>query len=402
MGTTPKDANVEGSGTHFSRYAGDNESEASVEYVRKKAQYQNAKEFYKDKEATSTVGKILNSDAINAKIQDVKDIEVEHINFSSEAALKALKSEGRTSNAYKGLCFFDTDINQPVIFVNTKDYSLNEVKETIFHELEHARQYMKVYKEEGLEGIEKLNQKTAKINKGLSIDDNYVDDVNEIAARNNANSLKAELSNYGQVKTRQTDVTSIPRSNAISRDNSINQGGLDKARVEQRGNNSEIGRSGEEGTSTNTGRPISERAKTITSNQQADDLLNEFVTTTADKESISWKVSADNADEIYTKLMARGVRNLAGVQEAFNKGDVDFVNWVVNKQLAAERLLGDLKAELRLTNADDIVKTNEILDSMTYLAKVSQQLGSAYGRGLNIQKFTNKARSIFATNSLLN
>ena len=37
MGTTPKDANVEGSGTHFSRYAGDNESEASVEYVKRKA-----------------------------------------------------------------------------------------------------------------------------------------------------------------------------------------------------------------------------------------------------------------------------------------------------------------------------------------------------------------------------
>ena len=93
---------------------------------------------------------------------------------------------------------------------------------------------------------------------------------------------------------------------------------------------------------------ISERAKTITSNKQADDLLNEFVATIADKESISWKVSADNADEIYTKLMARGVRNLAGLREAFNKGDVDFVNWVVNKQLAAERLLGDLKAEIFL------------------------------------------------------
>lgn len=37
MGTTPKDANVEGSGTHFSRYAGDNESAASVEYDKRKA-----------------------------------------------------------------------------------------------------------------------------------------------------------------------------------------------------------------------------------------------------------------------------------------------------------------------------------------------------------------------------
>ena len=392
MGTTPKDANVEGSGTHFSRYAGDNESEASVEYVRKKAQYQNAKEFYKDKESTSTVGKILNSDAINAKIQDVKDIRVGHIPFDEEA-LSFIKSQGRTAKDYKGLCSFDIETNQPVIFVNTKDYSLNEVKETIFHELEHARQYMKVYNEEGFEGIQKLNQKTEKINKGLSIDDNYIDDVNEVAARDNANSLKAEMANYSDIKTRTAQNNDELAS--VQQDTTRLEKGTDTAGLEPRGNNSEVGTEGAGSASRHRTTSISERAKTITSNQQADDLLNEFVATTADKESISWKVSADNADEIYTKLMARGVRNLAGLREAFNKGDVDFVNWVVNKQLAAERLLGDLKAELRLTNADDIAKTNEILDSMTYLAKVSQQLGSAYGRGLNIQKFTNKARSIF-------
>ena len=37
LGTTPKNAKVEGSGTHFSRYAGDNEAEIASGYVHKKA-----------------------------------------------------------------------------------------------------------------------------------------------------------------------------------------------------------------------------------------------------------------------------------------------------------------------------------------------------------------------------
>lgn len=49
MGTTPKDANVEGSGTHFSRYAGDNESEASVEYDKRKADKRAKTYTYKNK-----------------------------------------------------------------------------------------------------------------------------------------------------------------------------------------------------------------------------------------------------------------------------------------------------------------------------------------------------------------
>lgn len=332
MGTTPKDANVEGSGTHFSRYAGDNESEASVEYDKRKADKRAKTYTYKNK-----------NENINGLDNGVKQV------FNNKGELLAeIRYAPRGEN-------FEIRMDNYGIEKGSARKALAE----LMRDYPDKTFHWEAINEQSLKSYNHFVEEYPELAKRVQFtDDTPVTAAIDIDKQISYNSEK-------RVINETSDNRSANRRRAITEvrgiDSTANKGNLSEA---ERALYNEWGipinnarrdipesihqpvRTGE--IAYNKVETISERAKTITSNQQADDLLNEFVATTADKESISWKVSANNADEIYTKLMARGVRNLAGLREAFNKGDVDFVNWVVNKQLAAERLLGDLKAEIFL------------------------------------------------------
>ena len=66
-------------------------------------------------------------------------------------------------------------------------------------------------------------------------------------------------------------------------------------------------------------------------------LLEEDIKVNGRPDTRDWKVNLENADSLYARFYERGVTNTTGLKEAISKGDVEYVNMVVEKQLAAEK-----------------------------------------------------------------
>lgn len=413
-GEVPKDGSK-----HFNRYNGTNESEASLGYVKKKADTRaentfiaevetditpqqkltdiNSKidEFVKNETKTDiTIGEIFDENTVD--ITDVKDVTVRKMTFDN-TSLDYLFGDKLT----KG--FTKVEKGQVIIYTNALELTTDEIRENLAHEIAHARQFQKALNgdEEIIKQIEELNH----INKIGSLEERMKHPL-EVEAENNKVKIESELNNNvtnGQANRRNefdNDAqVSTPRFNEPLNENGkliegrSREEGLERTstavRENIKQNRAKISKS----------EPIEQRSQTIKSTQEADKLLDEVIQGD-EKPVITWEVSADNADEIYTKMIDRGITNLAGLKEAISKGDVDYVNMVVSKQLAAERIIGDLRVKLKETPLTDTKTLDEIMDSIAYLTDVSYKLSSAYGRGLNTQKFVGKSRSIFSLSSM--
>lgn len=147
-------------------------------------------------------------------------------------------------------------------------------------------------------------------------------------------------------------------------------------------------------------RPISERLTATDGDlNEVDNIVAETVAKDTELSGTTWKDLAENAEELYERLEAYGMKNLEALKGAFKTGDVDFVNSVTAKALAAERLVGNLREQ-----AAAVMKQNgditEIAESLAYLSDYTSKLASALGRGLNEVKVVNKARTFFSLTTL--
>lgn len=402
-GEVPKDGSK-----HFNRYNGVNESEASLGYVKKKADTragqkveeqtsviketseevtetglkttsENLEEFMSNPERTwASVDTVLNDEAYKAEglLEDYKNIPVKKM--SAEEVVK------ETDDISQTLGYLEVDKNGDIIgILINPNLSKEDAEFVLLHEVRHAQQ-LKEQSKEVIDLVSNIKTHTKEEFKNY-LQNPLEKDADEYAA----NMLQKKKDYYNE---RQRNAESLKKDGADNK--------LETSSKEAR--NNEYRRDGRvDGTTSEKSSSISreQRSQTIKSTQEADKLLDEVIQG-EEKPTITWEVNADNADEIYTKMIDRGITNLAGLKEAISKGDIDYVNMVVSKQLAAERIIGDLRVKLKETPLTDTKTIDEIMDSIAYLTDVSHKLSSAYGRGLNAQKFVGKARSIFSLSSM--
>lgn len=410
-GEVPKD-----SSKHFNRYNGANESEASLSYVKKKA------DTRAGKQKTETKIK-ADEDKYNITTKDVHDTDLTATDGSAD--WKATTVENKNGNSLGHIRY--KDIGNNTLFIDMmENYGkvkgavraavakiLQENPDKTIYWQAISPQSVSSYKhfcEEYPDLVKRVQFEDA--TKEVDVDeifDNLYNTEKEVTNGTEISSSKqsgrsgqtvsGENTSTGTKSNEPNESRNANKASAIGNgERELGSAGNDISQPELRTTNNSNQSRPNTNKSTDT-RPVEQRSQTLKSTQEADKLLEEVIKS-EDKPTITWNVNADNSEEIYTRMKDRGITNLAGLKEAFSKGDIDYVNMVVSKQLAAERIIGDLRVKLKNTPSTDIKALDDIMDSIAYLTDVSHKLSSAYGRGLNAQKFVGKARSIFSLSSM--
>lgn len=390
---------------HFNRYNGLNESEMSLEYVKKKADTRAGKEvetqilkemdeefeanskplkdYVKDLKGNDETLKhkklidLLPDKCFNDVLQDKRNIWVSPLSQDKikEAAEKGLDIFGET--------------NGRTIRINP-ELSEEEIRKTLYHEIEHLNQ-MKAdpnYNEKVVNGLESFEK--------------YEQNQNEIAAIASETNLENIRNNYYANRKGSKDSTNV-RQSSLPTDNDLSE----NIRVGEKGSYEESLRgtstnlSKDDGRSTNpTNRPITERINNADNNlEEVHKVVEEKLANDVPLSGTNWTDLTKDTDEFLKILEEKGITDLTEIKRAFNNGDIDYVNAMTRKALAAEKIIGDLReqAAAMIAKGEDVT---EIAETCFYLSNYVKGLGSGAGRTLNEQKVIKKARKFFELTTL--
>lgn len=393
---------------HFNRYNGINESEISLEYVKKKADTRAGKElekqkildeigedvkpnklndFVNNKELTETAIKDLFDDDfyVNQGIfKDVGDVKVSKI---SEDDLQHYKERGTLADAY--LEFDDTGAILG-IKVNP-NLSAEDVEFCVLHELKHLEQIKLAQTDEVLaKEFEEFLALGDNPEKFLEYHNHKFEkeaDRHAVEVISRKNQQNGYEKNSGTQQKTQSDMVDSTQRNASREEQG--RGIQDSPNESQRGIPSDT-----------TNRPISEQLKATDGDLNAvNKILDDVIARDTELSGTDWKALAEDADKFYDKIKDICGENITAFKKAFNSGDIDLVNYMTRKVLAAERVINNLIEEAKLMR-DKGLDASNILDSIHYLQKYTSQIGSAYGRGLHEQVFAKKVRGFFAITTL--
>lgn len=154
------------------------------------------------------------------------------------------------------------------------------------------------------------------------------------------------------------------------------------------------------GSGRGTEQPVTERIKATNGDlNEVDNIINNVIKSDVKLSGTDWEAAAKDSDELYAMLKDRGINNLKAFKEAFAKGDVNLVNMMTRKVLAAERFISDFteQAKQMMKSGEDITEMSDVIN---YLIDYCQDIGSGYGRGLNEQKFRHKTHNFFSMTTL--
>ena len=225
-------------------------------------------DFYNGNIQESTIGKLLKHDAINEDIEDVKDIIVKiGTEYSGDTSIKNDYIYGGSTGIENG---------KVVIYTNTRDLSPEEVRDNLFHELQHARQ-----RQAAIDGDIEAQKELDKIKQAL-YEGNFEEYENsnyEKEAEFSKQFLLKKLEDYDNEANRKTN-EGMGRSYELSDSNGRKNRNTDERWNEQAGSKkSSLGR-----TSTDSEEEIGRNRQT-TLTETAETVENELGTpeTVADK-----------------------------------------------------------------------------------------------------------------------
>ncbi len=352
---------------HFNRYEGMNESEMALGYVKKKADSragrtveqapaeepvlktasENLEEFINNSERTwASVDTVLNDEAYKAEglLDEYKNLPIQKMTTEEISEL--------TTNGYQTNATLVLNENNDIIGIKLNpNLSTEKAKYALFHELGHAKQ---VKNSANAKDIEELINLTENIQTSKDLS-NYLNNSLEKEADNFAEEMLQKKKDYYDNKSRKNaEILQLPKSN-----DNLENGSTGTGSKNNRGN-SRVRIPENEGNGVNTTgssaadtRPIEERAKSIKSENEASQLIDEAAQSYS-KDTIPWKITAENAEDYYQKLRAKGLETTA-IKEAISNKDVELANLIASKQLAAERLIRDIADELTKTT-DEIAE----------------------------------------------
>ena len=439
-GTVPEKADIEGSGVHFSRYKGDNEGEMAGRYVHKKVSTR------ANKPVTEEAIKLSDEPDITISPEDIPP-ELNDVNIEiPENILQQLDEVGDlTSDIEKqGYKYTEevTEFDGNVISLKNKNdedlgyLSYSETEDVISIDYMYSEQ-----KEKGIANklvLKLIEEKPTKL-----INWDCVTPESE-AAKNKFINEHPELSdrikglNYEEVKKQQQIDEGIDLVNKNSytdmqegvinegKDNSQINKGIFQGTEENTSNYQDTLRQNElREPSGNSSRelpsdslPTNERGETpsysaIQEAKSIDDLTKVELQTTEDLaqtldkaieldpeiSGFTWKAIANDAEkqaEILEQAEACGLYN--DLQAALTLKDVDVIDNITRKVLAAQKLSSQLMEKLNTLGYDaPTEQIAPIIDMIDQISKYTKATGSASGRNLQARKFINRAVATFGS-----
>lgn len=188
-------------------------------------------DFYNGNIKKSTIGKLLKHEAINEDIEDVKDIIVKiGTEYAGDTSIKNDYIYGGSTGIENG---------KVVIYTNTRDLSPEEVRDNLFHELQHARQ-----RQTALDGDIEAQKELDKIKQAL-YEGNFEEYENsnyEKEAEFSKQFLLKKLEDYDNEANRKTN-EGMGRSYELPNSDGRKNRNANEGRNEQgRSNESSVGR----------------------------------------------------------------------------------------------------------------------------------------------------------------
>lgn len=377
---------------HFSRYEGINESEMSLGYVKKKADTRANQYTYTD-EVMEVNGE--NYDVIRVKDKDGDTLS--HIRYTivgDDIFVNMFQNYGKQKGA--GRLAVKQLMDK---FPDKKLYweAINEDSEKSYKRfiVEYPQLAKRIdYQDRTNKDREALLKEIFDFKKETPYNESTKGVTNGI--ENNSSEISQGSRSTLSDESTQLDV----RNNRTDRTENTSE--LSEYGNREGQPNSSSSYTGKQvtGNTSNTNRPISERIKETNGDlNQVDGLLDETISKDVELSGTTWKDLAEDAEAFYRKVKALCGDNLLAFKKAFANNDIDLVNLMTRKVLAAERMVSDLAEE-----ANTLIKqgkdVTDIMETIHYLSEYTSQIGSAYGRGLNEQKFARKARDFFSLTTL--
>lgn len=414
---------------HFSRYEGMNEGEVASKYVYKKAQGK--------AKAMKQQAEIKN---IQAKNQQVIDnghtfVETPSIEYEGGTRIDLTNPKGQH------LGFLEYTVEGDMLHIqqitNTtkrnRDWKTGEkipkqegdsssipnVAEKLVDNVISQNPNLKIkwdavtdegilFKEKYLNKHPELKEKTSGLSTREEVDTQIKNDYNT-SHRGGIDETRNQ-SGHGSRYREELGQDNISNDNNKTRDNSSQTG----ERIPDREGNLHEGNSG-----TDTGRNTahsdissfevkSDFTKTIENKQSTSEITTDLVngeikpSTKADIESLVSKIEQLNPEisgfkwEDLTKDAAAFTKkleeifdegNVSGILEALTKGDIDGLEYIARKEMAAVEVLNTLAETGKKLGADASIEAKEaIISTIRHISEYITSIKSGFGRGLNSQK----------------
>lgn len=211
-------------------------------------------DFYNGNIQESTIGKLLNHEAINEDIEDVKDVIVKiGTEYKGDTPLKDKYVYGGSTGVENG---------KVVIYTNTKDLTPEEVRNNLFHELQHARRF-----QEYLSGNKEVFNNLLNIKNELLKGDfnSYEETLYEKEAELSKQYLKNRLEEYDRQTNKRTarDVGSYELSDSNGRKNRNADERGDGLETSKKSSLGRTSADSEEKSGSDRQEPITQEAETV-------------------------------------------------------------------------------------------------------------------------------------------
>lgn len=135
----------------------------------------------------------------------------------------------------------------------------------------------------------------------------------------------------------------------------------------------------------------------LDSKEAVDTFINKTITSDIEISGNDWRAAANDADSYLAQRLSGEYGDIDSIQTAFNNGDVKTVETIARKMLAVGKIAGELVDRLNLLkNNGDLTTQYNIQKALDTFALYDKELGSAFGRSLNLRKFSNKVNQVFS------
>lgn len=428
-GTVPKDADKIGSGSHFSRYQGDNEAEVAPGYVYKKS-------LGKAK-ALSEAEEINSIQARNQKVIDEGYAFIETPIDGHGSRINLLSPEGQPigfaeievkgdtihieqlSNTTKRKV--DWQSQQPLPKEDGAVPSTPNVAEKLMDNIISLYPDKKIhwdavtktgrpFKKKYLESNPSLKPRTSGVSTKEELDSLIGNDYNgsqgglsdgtqrdfsqQSSGRREElgqDNISHDMRPSGDISRETGERISRPEGNVYEGDSRVDRG-EDTSNI-----NSSIKQlNGIQSTEDITNGVVKGDIE-VKSVADIEQILSKAIETNPEISGKTFEDVANDADNYFSRSLDSDDIDSSAIKEAFLDGDIKFLDQIARKQLAASKLISKLRDSL---DVEDTNTSYNILKTMEHLASYTKAIGSGSGGLLNYQKLVNQAMETFGEGKL--
>ena len=410
LGTTPKNAKVEGSGTHFSRYVGDNEAEIASGYVHKKA--------------TGKAKATAKENEINQIKASNEETMIQGYSFK-ESPIDTFSGEGTrieiTNNEGLSLGYLDYTVNNNTLHIEqimNSSYKTEQYEKGVAEKLVNnlISQYPEkniqwdattpqgmAFKEKYLTNHPELRDKTTGISTQTELDQHLENDYNSNKGGSNEGSYRDNRQQPLESRDREGETVGISKTgtnNETTTNNNSLRGLLSSNTPTNAGGK-------------NTSDDIQVQLERLAEAQTTDDVVGDLTKGKLDVTSIdniqtviaktievdpeiSGKTFMDvamDSESFFNKQLNEGtLEDAINFTKALTLQDSNIIDQAVREQIACTKVIGLLKDKLDTAMPDQYAS---ILTAIKNLETYNKEVASAFGRALNYQKINKEALSTF-------